>query len=247
MVLAKDIDKDSIVPIYHQLKLIIKEQIQSQKWGHDETIPSERELCEQFGISRMTVRHAINDLVAEGALYRKRGMGTYVSKPKIDQALTKLTNFTSDMETRSLRPGAKIIHVKVIPATEELARFLNIKENANVIELFRLRLANDEPMALEKSFLSYDKASAILEESLENKSLYQELREKCQIDVAIAHQTLEISYIEDSKDSELLDVEVGTPVLLIERMTFTENNLPVEYVKSLYRADRYKFSIEMKV
>lgn len=247
MLLANRIDKDSIVPMYHQLKVMIKEQIKMQKWKYGECIPSERELCEQLEISRMTVRHAINDLVAEGVLYRKRGMGTFVAKPKIDQALTKLTNFTSDMEDRSLKPGAKVIHLKVIPAPENIAHFLQINENANVIELFRLRLANGEPMALERSFLPYNKASAILQESLENKSLYQELQEKCNIKVSQATQTLEISYIDNSEDSKLLEVELKTPVLFIERKTFTDDGMPIEFVQSLYRADRYKFSIEMKV
>ena len=247
MLVATSIDKDSVVPIYHQLKLIIKEQIENQKWKYDESIPSERELCEQFGISRMTVRHAINDLVSEGVLYRKRGMGTFVAKPKIDQGLTKLTNFTSDMEQRGLVPGAKVIYVKTLPANKIIAEKLQIGENAIVIELLRLRLASGEPMALEQTFLPYESTSAILNESLENKSLYQELRDKCNIHLTLAKQTLEISTISNAEDSRLLEIDTGTPVLLIKRVTFSDRSVPIEYVQSLYRADRYKFSIEMTV
>ncbi|ARK32415.1 GntR family transcriptional regulator [Halalkalibacter krulwichiae] len=247
MLEEKLIDKDGVIPLYHQLKTLLKGQIEEEVWKVDEMIPSERELSEQFEISRMTVRHAINDLVNEGILYRKRGMGTFVAKPKINQGLTKLSNFTSDMEQRGLKPGAKVLHVKVIPATKKIAELLQIKENDNVVELFRLRLANDEPMALERSFLPLEKVAPILTGSLENKSLYKELREKCNLNLALAKQSIEISYATQAEDAKLLDIEINTPVLLIERRTFTDTDMPVEYVQSLYRADRYKFSIEMKV
>jgi GntR family transcriptional regulator len=241
------IDKDSVVPIYHQLKIFIKEQINNDVWKNDEMILSERELSEEFGISRMTVRHAVNDLVSEGILYRKRGMGTFVAKPKINQGLTKLSNFTSDMERRGLKPGAKVLHTKIIQATKKIAENLQIKENDNVVELLRLRLADNEPMALERSFLPYGKVHPILETSLENKSLYKELLEKCNIKLVLAKQTIEISYASRIEDAKILEIDLDTPVLLIERTTFMDDHTIVEYVQSLYRADRYKFSIEMKV
>jgi GntR family transcriptional regulator len=244
---AIDIDKNSIVPIYHQLKTLIKEQIENEIWKQEEMIPSERELSEEFEISRMTVRHAINDLVSEGILYRKRGMGTYVSKPKINQGLSKLSNFTSDMEQKGLKPSAKIIYIKTVPATTKIAEKLRLNENDPVIELCRLRLANGEPMALELSYLPFHKAFQILEESLEGKSLYKTLEEKCNLKLVFANQSIEISYARNPEDAILLDIEVNSPVLFIERLTFTEKNEPAEYVESLYRADRYKFSIEMKV
>jgi GntR family transcriptional regulator len=243
----KVIDKDGVIPIYHQLKTLVKEQVEDKVWEINDMIPSERELSEQFDISRMTVRHAINDLVSEGILYRKRGMGTFVAKPKINQGLTKLSNFTSDMEQRGLKPGAKILHVKVVPASKKIAKNLQVKEHDNVVELFRLRLADDEPMALERSFLPFEKVAPILNESLENKSLYAELREKCNLNLILAKQSIEISYASQLDDARFLEIDLDTPVLLIERTTFSDNDIPIEYVQSLYRADRYKFSIEMKV
>ncbi len=241
----KIINKNDIVPIYHQLKTLIKEQIEDNVWSVDEVIPSERELSESFDISRLTVRQAINDLVSEGVLYRKRGIGTFVAKKKINQVLTKLSSFTSDMEMRGFKPGAKVLDKCVVPSSKKIATIFNIEEGEKVAKLFRLRLADDEPMALEKSFLPVEKVGPILGESLENKSLYKELIEKCNLNLVRAIQTIEISYA-DKDEAELLNIESGTPVLLIERTTFSDKDIPLEYVQSLYRADRYKFSIEMK-
>lgn len=241
------IDKESPIPIYYQLKNYIKEQIESGIWKPGQLISSERELSEEFEISRMTVRQAFNELVNEGLLFRKRGMGTFVAKPKVNQNLTKLTNFTFDMLSRGMKPGAKVLAVNTIPATKKLSKKLNLLEGDNVVELFRLRLADEEPMALERSFLPYAKAFPILEEEeLENQSLYQLLRDKCNLHLVKAKQTIQISYC-DPQDAALLEIAPDTPSLLIERVTFTEDGQPVEYVKSYYRADRYKFSIELNI
>ncbi|GAB7388956.1 phosphonate metabolism transcriptional regulator PhnF [Bacillaceae bacterium] len=240
------IDKESPIPIYYQLKNFIKEQIENGIWKPGDMIPSERELSEEFAISRMTVRQAFNELVNEGLLYRKRGMGTFVAKPKVDQKLSKLTNFTSDMLSRGMKPGAKVLALNTIPATKKIAEKLNLREGDHVVELFRLRLADEEPMALERSFLPYAKVSPILEEELENKSLYELLRNRCNLHLVRAKQTIEISYC-NPQDAALLEIAPDTPSLLIERITFTEDGQPVEYVRSYYRADRYKFSIEMNV
>lgn len=240
------IDKNSPIPIYYQLKNFIKQQIESGIWKPGDLIPSERELSEEFEISRMTVRQALSELVNEGLLFRKRGMGTFVAKQKVDQNLSKLTNFTSDMLSRGMKPGAKVLFVDTIPATKKLAEKLNLLEGDKVVELFRLRLADGEPMALERSFLPYAKVFPILGEELENRSLYELLRKKCNLNLVRAKQTIEISYC-DPRNAALLEIASDTPLLLIERVTFTEDGQPVEYVRSYYRADRYKFSIELSV
>ncbi|MDN7242892.1 GntR family transcriptional regulator [Planococcus sp. N028] len=245
MYTEKKIDKEGVVPIYYQLKTMIKEQVEGGRWKPDDMIPSERELSEKYKISRATVRQAINELVQEGILYRKRGMGTYVAKPKINQGLTKLTSFTSDMQRRGHKPGSKVLHMKVVPPSKKAAEALMLDAEDEVVELFRLRLADDEPMAIEKTFLPLEKVSPLLNDSLENKSLYAELKEKCNLDLVQATQTIEISY-PDQTEAQFLGIRENEPVLLIERTTFLENSIPIEYVCSLYRADRYKFTIEMK-
>lgn len=241
------IDKMSVVPLYYQLKEHLKKQIETGRYQVDDLIPSERELSELFEINRMTVRQAINELVQEGLLQRQRGVGTFVSKRKIEQPLTKLSNFTSDMVNRGMQPGARFLSMEVIPATGSVAQRLQIPEGESVIELVRIRTGDGEPMALEKSYLVHKWAEPLVGLNMEDKSLYGTLEEKCGLKLTRAQQTIEITYVTPS-EAHYLEVNGGDAVMLIERVTYGENKpTPVEYVKSLYRGDRYKFSIEMNI
>jgi GntR family transcriptional regulator len=240
------INKNSVVPIYYQLKEYIKDQIDSENLNVGEMIPSERELAEEFEINRMTVRQAVNELVNEGHLRRQRGVGTFVSKSKINQGLSRLSNFTTDMMNKGMKPGAKLLSMEVIPAPKKIAAKLQIPEGEQVVELFRLRIADGEPMALERSYLPYSKVSPIMNEDMEKQSLYKVLEEKCQLKLLRALQTIEISY-SNPTDAHYLEIGPDSPVLLIERVTFLEDDQPIECVSSIYRSDRYKFSIEMNI
>ncbi|THF73880.1 GntR family transcriptional regulator [Cohnella fermenti] len=241
------IDKQSVVPLYYQLKEYLKREIESGHYQVDELIPSERELSERFEINRMTVRQAINELVQEGMLQRQRGVGTFVSKRKIEQPLTRLSNFTSDMVNRGMKPGARFLSMDVIPATASIAQKLQIQEGVNVIELIRIRTGDGEPMALEKCYLVYEWTSSLVGINMEDQSLYKVLEEKCGLKLTRAVQTIEITYVTPS-EAHFLEVAGNDAVMLIERITYEENKeTPVEYVKSLYRGDRYKFSIEMNI
>lgn len=241
------IDKDSVIPLYFQVKEYLKNQIQSGVYTESEMIPSERELSEEFGINRLTVRQAINELVQEGFLYRQRGVGTFVSKPKIEQPLARLTNFSTDMMNRGITPGAQVVSMKVVPAGKYVASQLKIDQGTNVIELVRVRTADGEPMALEKSCLVYDLTKELLGMEMENVSLYKTLETVCGIKLVRAIQSIEIASIRP-EEAPLLDIDPRDPVMQIERTTFTQDSdKPVEYVCSYYRADRYKFIIEMNV
>jgi GntR family transcriptional regulator len=241
------IDNQSVFPLYYQLKEYLRNQIETGHYKVDELIPSEREMSEYYEINRMTVRQAVSELVQEGLLHRQRGIGTYVSKRKIDQPLSKLSNFTSDMMDRGMVPGARHLSMKVMPATKKVAAHLQISEGDKVIELVRVRTGDGEPMALEKCFLNYELSHQIVGLNLEDKSLYQTLEHYCGLRMVKALQTIEISYVTPS-EAHYLELSGNDAVLLIERITYGEKSAkPVEYVKSIYRGDRYKFSIEMNV
>ncbi|MNB69877.1 HTH-type transcriptional repressor YvoA [compost metagenome] len=241
------IDKTSVVPLYHQVKELIKTEIQSGSYKVDELIPSEREFAEEFEINRLTVRQAINELVQEGLLYRQRGVGTFVSKPKIEQPLTRLTNFSEDMRGRGLSPGAQVVSMEIVPAGRRIAERLGIGEGQQVIELFRIRTASGEPLALERSYLVYDLAHTLYGMNMENASLYQMLEDVCGLKLVRAEQTIEVALARED-EAGMLEIELHDAMMLIERTTYTEGrDTPVEYVRSLYRGDRYKFSIEMNV
>ncbi|MFN3335935.1 MAG: GntR family transcriptional regulator, partial [Thermomicrobium sp.] len=139
-------DPTNGVPKYRQLQHVLETMIANLQPG--DLIPPERELEQRFGVSRVTVRQALHQLVLAGRLERVQGRGTFVARPKVEQVLA-LTSFSEEMVQRGMRPGSRMLGVRQIPASETLAQRLQVAVDAPVIELCRLRLANDEPMALE--------------------------------------------------------------------------------------------------
>jgi len=234
--------KDSHIPIYYQLEMEIKDIIKVLKPG--DPISSEREFSEKYGISRMTVRQAINNLVAEGVLVRQRGKGTFVAAPKVEQELSGLTSFSEDMRSRGLTPKTKILDFKTIPCPRGIASKLKIEEGDTVYEFSRLRIADDIPMALETSYLPTTLIKGLQEETLHG-SIYEYVEQSLYLKISHATQTIE-STLSQKSESVSLGIKEGAPVLLMERYSYLENGNPFEYVKSIYRADRYKFVIDMK-
>ncbi|WP_445486789.1 GntR family transcriptional regulator [Niallia sp. 03133] len=234
--------KDSHIPIYFQLEMEIKELIKDLQPG--DPISSEREFSEKYDISRMTVRQAINNLVNEGILVRKRGKGTFVAEPKVEQPLSGLTSFSEDMRSRGLTPKTKILDFQVIPSNRSVAGKLMIQEGEFVYEVRRLRLADDIPMALETSYLPLSLMKDLTKEIV-NASLYDYIENDLKQQISHATQTLESS-LSQKQESMLLQLKDGAPVLLIERYSYLGSGIPFEYVKSIYRGDRYKFVIDMK-
>ncbi|MGD6775606.1 MULTISPECIES: GntR family transcriptional regulator [Bacillaceae] len=238
------IDKTSPIPIYYQLESYIKNQIEAGFILPGENIPSEREYAENYGISRMTVRQAINSLVNEGLLYRKKGSGTFVSEKKIEQPLQGLTSFTEDMQKRGMTPTSKLIHFEVIPANSFIANELKISEYAPVYEIKRIRLADGEPMALETNYLSANLVKGLTEEKVK-ASIYSYVEEKLGLRITHAEQMIESVRATDDHE-KLLNIEKDHPMLYIQRNTFLHDGTPLELVRSVYRGDRYKFQIKME-
>lgn len=238
-------DKNSKTPIYFQLKQILKNGIQDGEYLPGQLLPSERELCAQYDISRMTARQAINELQNEGYLYKIQGKGTFVSSHKIEQNLALLTSFSEDMQRMGRQPGSKILAIENLRADTEIADKLQIDVGKNVLLLSRLRYAGTQPISIENSYLNADLIKRIDTGGADNFSLYRYLREELHIQLASAHETIETTPI-TGKRAKLLEVPENAAGLLMERITRNENNTPIEYVKSFYRGDLYKFSIELK-
>lgn len=228
------------LPRYHQLKEIIRGQVRAGVWRPGDPIPSERELCERYGLSRMTARQAVTELVNEGLLYREQGRGTFVARPKIAQQLLHLTGFSQDMRARAQRPGARVLAAEMWPADEAVADRLRLKPGQPVFRLRRLRLADAEPLAVETSFVTFIGCERLLDEDLERDSLYRVLEAKHDLPPLAAEQELEAA-LADDEDARLLGIPVGAPVLLTRRFTTTVRGLPLEYATSVYRGDKYTF------
>ncbi len=238
---SENVQKDSSVPIYSQVERMVMDMIGSGKLSPGQRAPSEREIAETLGISRMTARAAMSNLVADGYLYSVPGKGTFVSNPKMRQELLELTSFTEDMRNRGLKPGARLLEIGVTDrAPEKVYQRLELPREEDLIRIHRLRTADEEPMCLETSYLPKIYVPWLLEEDLESGSLYRAL-ESHGIELVRAEEHLEATVVWET-ESELLTVPAGYPALLIERTTYTEGGRPIEYVKSLYRGDRYRFT-----
>jgi len=237
--------RNSPVPRYHQLKEILRGRIRSGEWKPGDLIPSERELSEIYQISRMTARQAITDLVNEGVFFREQGKGTFVTSHKITQQLMRLTGFTEDISARGQRPSTRVIAARMSPADDLTAERLRIEVGHQILYLQRLRLADDEPLAIECSQLNFRGCEGLLEEDLEHNSLYQLLEAKYGLPLMEAEQELEAGLAGD-EEAELLQIAPGNSVLFTRRTTYTDRNLPIEYAKSVYCGNKYTFYTHLK-
>ncbi len=239
------LDKTSKLPIYYQLKEIIKSKIQEGEYSEGEMIPSERELCNQYDISRMTVRQAINELQTEGYLYKVHGKGSFVRSNKIEQNLASLTSFSEDMLRMGRKPSSKILSAEKMKANAETAQKLGLHIGDSVLLLSRLRFADQQPICIEKTYLNADLLKYSNAFQVPDFSLYEYLRKTLHIKLTHAHQTIETILL-SGEDANLLAVMDNSLGLLMSRITYNEKNEVIEYVRSIYRGDTYKFIIELK-
>lgn len=235
------LERNSALPLHSQIHDFLRENIISNKLGTDEPIPSERELAEELEVSRMTVRQALNALRKEGLIYQKRGKGTFVSSRKLDVHTRNLNGFSDEMIRRGMQPISKVLQLTKENADAETAEKLNLAADEEIIKLARLRLADDIPMAIETTCLPATMFPDLTRYNFEKESLYQILENKYATKMYSAAEDLEAA-ISDATTSELLGVKRKSPLLIVYRTVYTEDNQPIEYTKSIYRADRYRAS-----
>ena len=206
-------------------------------------IPSERQLSQELGVSRLTLRAAIDELVRDGRLDRRHGSGTFVTEPKIAQPLT-LTSFTDDMRRRGMTPSSRTLDLSVVSAGARLARRLQVSPEERIVRVQRLRLADGETMALEVLHVPEALVPGLAKGDLENRSFYDLLQERYEIVIASGTQTIEPT-VTNEEESALLGVPLHTPAFLFERTTRSESGRTVEFVRSVYRGDRYQLVTEL--
>ncbi|NIJ10249.1 GntR family transcriptional regulator [Saccharomonospora amisosensis] len=224
-------------PKYWSLKQHLLDLLESMPAGSP--IPTERSLAGDFHVSRTTVRQALADLTAEGRLHRVQGKGTFAAEPKMAQRL-QLSSYTEDMRAQGREPSSQLLEIEEIVAEGDLPKLLGVRTGAKVLKLRRLRLADDEPMALETTHLPLARFRGIRKQIAQGGSLYEALRERYGVRLERAEETIETS-LAGPQEAELLGADVGMPVLLLSRQTFASDGKPVEFVRSIYRGDRYKF------
>jgi GntR family transcriptional regulator len=214
-----------------------------ERLGVGEAIPSERQLSGVLSVSRLTVRAALDDLVREGYLKRRQGAGTFVSEPKIAQELT-MTSFTEDMRRRGMAPSSKTVELKIVPAGARLGRLLHVSPSEQIVVVKRLRYADRETMAIETLHVSESLIPNLTARDLEEHSFYELLEERFGVVVVGGSQAIEPT-VTNEEESAALGVPLHSPAFLFERTTRSADGTIVEYVRSIYRGDRYRLVSEL--
>jgi len=227
-------------PLYLQLKDSLVAEIASGRYRSNQRLPSERELSTRFRVSRMTVRQALLELTRDGAIYTRVGKGTFVADPKIDQQLRALTGFSQDVRARGGKPASCVLEARVISAMPDVAAALRLTPEAEVILLSRVRLSDSIPLAVETAYLPFSRFPTLLHHNFASESLYDVLETEYKLTLTQAEQSIEAA-LASAREIELLQLTPPAAVLRMQRLTLTADGVPVEYVHSVYRGDRYKF------
>lgn len=238
---SKPVDRESKLPLHEQFKQLLLGKIKRGEIKYDEQIPTERELSEEHGLSRTTVRQSINELVARGYLQRSQGRGTFVTRWTIPLNLHDLTSFSDDMRARGKAPSSRILSLGLEKPGVEVAEALEIEGKVAKIE--RVRLADSKVIGVHTAFLPPE--YLVSWEELGEGSLYELLFRKFNLTLDVADETLEASAASQS-EAQLLETEVGKPILKIVRLSYDSLGAPKEFVRMFYLADEYKYYIRLK-
>ncbi len=233
------LDRDSAVPLYFQIYQQLLEQIHSGALQPGQAIPSEPELATSLGVSRMTARQAVKALCDAGVTYSKRGLGTFVSGSKQVKTSTELLSFTQETKAGGGKPSSRVLSFEQVAADAEVASALHLDAKAKVFRIKRIRMADCVPMGVEDCFLPAKLCPTLLERFDPRTSLYQVLSQKYGIRMIAADEVAE-ALLAHTEEARLLQIKKGSPVFLLTRISYAESGQPVEYVRSIYRGDRWK-------
>ncbi len=228
-------------PLYAQIQEILTNEIHEGIYKVDDTIPTETQLQDMFGVSRMTVRQAIEGLVNAGLVVKERSKGTRVVEPKINESLNEITGFTEEMTRRNLNFKIHSIQVSIIHADENIAEALGIQMNQNVMKLERVYHVSGKPLAAMCSYLPASLQMSI-DEQVYNGSLYAYLQKEKGIKISRVIETLEVGYADDILSNQL-QVKKGEALLKRSKISFDQYGNKVEYVIANYHPNRYKYTV----
>lgn len=235
----------SPVPQYTQIKEILRTRILDGTYMAHEQMPSESELTRYFDVSRITVRQALGDLQKEGLIFKIHGKGTYVSKPKAFQNLGKLQGFGEAMASMGYETFSQVVSFKILPADKAVAKKLAVAEHEMVSEIRRVRYLNRSPISLDVSYLPRDIGERLEKEDLANRDIFLILENEYGLTLGQAELQIE-AMLADDYTARLLHVEAGSPILRIERLTFTTGNVPLDFEYLYYRGDAFQYRLRVE-
>jgi GntR family transcriptional regulator len=238
------LNRESKLPLYYQLYEILRGRITAGEWRPGDMIPSEPDLMAVYGVSRITLRQVLEMLVQDGLLVREQGRGSFVARPTLEKGMVRIFSFTEDMRQRGISPRTVVLAAELVPASPEVAVRLAIPPGEELVRLKRLRLAGDEPLAIEESHLVHRFCHGLLRFDFAVESLREVMAREYGIRWSRARQTIRaIRAAEEA--AALLGIVPNAPLLFIERVSYAQNNVPVESLAVQYRGDRYTLYNEL--
>ena len=241
-VTAVDLESAS-TPLYVQIRNILLEEIAAGLGGDGGEVLTEKALQERFGVSRATVRHALDELERQGVVARRKGVGTLVQTPKIRPELVHLTSFTEDVQRRGLKPGAQNLDVALVVPPARVAEAFHLADTEKVWYVLRLRTIDGAPVGLHDLYIPPN--IEFSPQTLASMSSYYELlRSHHRLEPEHAVETLTACNAGE-REARLLDVEEGEALLIVERLTHAQSGQPIEYVRIAYRADQYEYQVKL--
>lgn len=229
------------IPKYFQIYENLVEQIRSGRFAEGDRFPSDNELTARYQVSRGTIREALRLLFQQGYLVREQGKGTFVTYQKIQQDPDYLIGFTELMKRNNIHPSATIIEQKVTEPGERLSGIMMLHPDERVVRMVRLRMGDQEPLVIERSFFNYSLFAPLMNKDLENNSIFELLYRHTPTKLGDAFQRIEAMSAGKS-EHELLKVSLGTPLLLMKRLIKTSTGVCFQYSEDVYRSDRITFT-----
>jgi len=233
------------IPLYTQIREILRQRILEGTYQAHEQMPSESEMMKAFEVSRITVRQALGDLQKEGLIFKIHGKGTFVSKPKAFQNLARLQGFGEAMSSMGYETFSQLVSHKTLPAGKNVARRLKLDEQDPVTEIRRLRYLNREPISLDVSYLPISVGDRLIQEDLTSRDIFSILEND--YGQPLEHAELQIQAIlADEATARMLLVEEGSPILYIERLTFVSGGQALDYEHLYYRGDAFQYRLRIE-
>jgi GntR family transcriptional regulator len=232
------------VPLHHRIYVTLTASLDTGEWKQGDRMPTEAELSAQFGVSLITVRRALDELVRESRIERTRGKGTFVSKQPVERDLTELTSFTDEMRNRGRDARTELLHASLAEASPRVASKLAIPAGSAVYSIERLRFVDDEPLLIELVQLPAHLAPGLLDEDLAGQSLYDILSDRHGIHLVRGEESLQPA-LPSAREAKLLLKDRRHPVLALELVSYTAEGKPVEYCRSIVRGDRARYHFEV--
>jgi GntR family transcriptional regulator len=237
------VNRQSKIPYYLQLYEILRAKIRSE-WKPGDLIPTESDLINQYQVSRITVRQVLDMLVNEGLIYRERGRGSFVAHPTLTESMTRIVSFTEDMRQRGFLPGTMVLSAGLLKANMDISEKLQIHVGEELARVERLRLADGEPVSIEDSQLVHRYCPNVLQHDYATLPLREILEHNYGIRLVHAKQVIR-AIAAPGNLVDLLKIKPKSPLLYIERISYSQRHIPVEFLRIYYRADRYSLYNEL--